>query len=82
MLPFVLCQVQNVQGIRQSHRIPNAAAFLLTLPAPQAAIVSLGKKQQQQQLLCDTFGNAFLNCKETKRNVAATKLQLQQQQQK
>lgn len=27
-LPFVLCQVQNVQGIRQSHRIPNDAAPL------------------------------------------------------
>lgn len=48
---------------------------------PQAAIVSLAKQQQQQQLLCDTFGNAFLNCKETKRNVAATKQQQQQEHQ-
>lgn len=86
-LPFVLCQVQNVQGIRQSHRIPNSAAPLLLPKPPQAAIVSLAKQQQQeqeeeqqQQLLCDTFGNAFLNCKETKRNVAATKQQQEQQQ--
>lgn len=86
-LPFVLCQVQNVQGIRQSHRIPNSAAPLLLPKPPQAAIVSLAKQQQQeqeeeqqQQHLCDTFGNAFLNCKETKRNVAATKQQQQQQQ--